>query len=70
MDREPTISKVIYNGLNKKFEAINEIIAREIINHVTGVNLSSGYILHVGGNQWYKNRVGVVKIYDAWRLKI
>jgi glycosyltransferase involved in cell wall biosynthesis len=28
-----------------------------------------GYILHVGGNQWYKNRIGVVKIYNEWRAR-
>jgi glycosyltransferase involved in cell wall biosynthesis len=25
--------------------------------------LKKGFILHVGGNQWYKNRLGVVQIY-------
>ena len=25
------------------------------------------YILHVGGNQFYKNRMGVIEIYDQWR---
>jgi glycosyltransferase involved in cell wall biosynthesis len=29
--------------------------------------LSSGYILHIGGNQYYKNRKGAVEIYEAWR---
>ncbi|MBT8318893.1 MAG: glycosyltransferase, partial [Gramella sp.] len=26
-----------------------------------------GYLLHVGGNQFYKNRKGVIEIYNAWR---
>jgi len=69
LGHKPAISKVIYNGLNKKFESIDAEIGREIISNLTGVNLSGGYILHVGGNQWYKNRIGVVKIYDAWCLK-
>jgi len=69
LDRKPALSKVIYNGLNKKFEPIASNTAREIIGNKIGLNLSNGYILHVGGNQWYKNRVGVVKIYNAWRAK-
>src|SRR5260221_1639689 len=32
-----------------------------------GIDLSEGYILHVGGNQWYKNRMGVIEIYNSWR---
>lgn len=30
----------------------------------------SSYILHVGGNQWYKNRAGVIQIYKALRAKM
>lgn len=63
----PPISEVVYNGLNNEFVRLNETHAREIIAKKTGIGTSAGYILHVGGNQWYKNRVGVVKIYSAWR---
>ena len=28
------------------------------------INLSHGFIFHVGGNQWCKNRIGVCKIYE------
>jgi glycosyltransferase involved in cell wall biosynthesis len=64
---DPTVSKVIYNGLNKKFTVINAEQARQIIGQQIGIDLTNGYILHVGGNLWYKNRVGVVEIYSAWR---
>ena len=33
------------------------------------MDLSAGYVLHVGGNSWYKNRRGVIEIYEAWRSK-
>src|SRR5690606_6417880 len=33
----------------------------------TSLDLKEGYILHVGGNDWYKNRGGVIEIYNAWR---
>jgi glycosyltransferase involved in cell wall biosynthesis len=31
------------------------------------IDVTSGYILHVGGNQWYKNRLGVIQVYSAFR---
>jgi glycosyltransferase involved in cell wall biosynthesis len=27
---------------------------------------ANGFVLHVGGNQWYKNRAGVLEIYAAY----
>lgn len=67
LGRTPSISRIVYNGLNKKFKVLKQEEARQILSNQTGIDLSSGYILHVGGNQWYKNRVGVIKIYSAWR---
>jgi glycosyltransferase involved in cell wall biosynthesis len=67
LGRAPSISKVVYNGLNKKFKVIEQERARQILADQADINLNNGYILHVGGNQWYKNRIGVVKIYSAWR---
>lgn len=60
-------SKVVYNGLNQSFEAKDVTIARNEISKKTGLDLKTGYLLHIGGNQWYKNRLGVIEIYDAWR---
>lgn len=63
----PQLSEVVYNGLNQLFTVQDSAKCRETLSAYTGIDLSGGYILHVGGNQWYKNRVGVIKIYDAWR---
>lgn len=60
-------SDVVYNGLNQSFEAKNPATARSYIGHKIGLDLNQGYLLHIGGNQWYKNRLGVIEIYDAWR---
>ncbi len=60
-------STVVYNGLNKSFKVKDVVEARMEISQKTGLNLAKGYLLHIGGNQWYKNRVGVIEIYDAWR---
>ena len=64
---EPTRSELVLNGLNQSFEPIDPNHARAIVGGETGLDVRSGYLLHVGGNQWYKNRVGVIEIYDAWR---
>jgi glycosyltransferase involved in cell wall biosynthesis len=66
---EPKLSAVVYNGLNKSYSPQDIDSARALLGNKIGVNLSAGYILHVGGNMWYKNRIGVVDIYHSWRLK-
>ncbi|MBT0812292.1 glycosyltransferase family 4 protein [Litoribacter ruber] len=63
----PNLSEVVYNGINKKFSPMNQNIAQKDLSEILGIDLSKGFILHVGGNQWYKNREGVIEIYDAWR---
>ncbi len=63
----PKISEVVYNGLNQTFVKQNAADARLLLTKHLDIDLTKGYILHVGGNQWYKNRPGVIEIYDAWR---
>lgn len=61
------ISQVVYNGLNQNFEpAANKTQLREALSNRYGIDLSMGYILHVGGNVFYKNKLGVLEIYDQW----
>src|SRR5260221_279592 len=64
---KPKLCEVVYNGLNRSFNYINPIEARMLFGKTKGIDLSEGYILHVGGNQWYKNRMGVIEIYNSWR---
>lgn len=63
----PQVSEVVYNGLNNNFIPLDVNTSRQTIGKIIGSDILNGYILHVGGNQWYKNRKGVVAIYDAWR---
>ena len=63
----PASSAMIYNGLNQDFALHDVASARRAVGQATGLDLRAGYLLHVGGNQWYKNRLGVVELYDAWR---
>ncbi len=63
----PHISEVVYNGLNGAFCSGSVGEARQSMGRICERDLRSGYLLHVGGNQHYKNRPGVVAVYDAWR---
>jgi glycosyltransferase involved in cell wall biosynthesis len=60
-------SEVVYNGLNQNFNNGSTVEARALLSKQLNLDLSYGYLLHVGGNQWYKNRKGVIEIYEAWR---
>lgn len=63
----PKVSEVVYNGFNQKFKPGNDKKAREVLTRKWNIDLTNGFILHVGGNQFYKNRKGVVQIYEIWR---
>jgi hypothetical protein len=66
LPQPPQVSEVVYNGLNYPFRAM-ELAERLALLQKVGVEISGpGHVLHVGGNQWYKNRPGVLKIYRAY----
>ncbi len=63
---------VVPNGLNYSYRPMpaaeatiqfNALRARHRLPAGCKGNDRDRYILHVGGNQWYKNRVGVLRIY-------
>ncbi|MCX2485239.1 glycosyltransferase [Pedobacter sp. MR2016-24] len=64
-----TSTAVVYNGLDQSYRPFYHAKARRLITKETGIDLAAGYCLHVGGNQWYKNREGVIEIYTAWRAQ-
>lgn len=68
LGKTPEKSLVVYNGLNQQFApAADSTAARASLAQATGIALNSGFLLHVGGNAWYKNRLGVLEIYEQWR---
>lgn len=67
LDFTPDVSEVVYNGVNTSFKPTSIVDARALLKTTFNIETSSGYILHVGGNQWYKNRSGIIEIYDQWR---
>lgn len=58
---------VICNGLNYPYQPMTEKRADMVLSKLFSARgiptLSSGYILHLGGNSWYKNRKGVILAY-------
>ncbi|MBC7689131.1 MAG: glycosyltransferase family 4 protein [Aquabacterium sp.] len=64
---KPHCLKVVYNGMNQVFEPGNAAHNRAELAEKTRLNLVNGFVLHVGGNDWYKNRIGVIEIYNSWR---
>lgn len=52
---------VFPNTLNWNYRPISAM--PENLANRLGLKLEEPYFLHVGGNQWYKNRVGVVRIF-------
>ena len=68
LSKKAKISRVVYNGLNQNFEPTENITAlRLALSNTYSIDLSEGYILHVGGNAFYKNKLGVLEIYEQWR---
>jgi len=65
----PKKSEVVYNGLNQSFFPRPQTEARRLLGNRIQLDVTSGFLLHVGGNFWYKNRLGVIEIYDSWRAK-
>lgn len=62
----PRRSEVLHNALNYRFAPQNRNTALKTLEGVIPATFRNGYILHVGGNQWYKNRSGVLSIYREY----
>ena len=65
----PIASDVVYNGLHKPFHSIDPVKARAGFGEKTKLDLTDGYLLHVGANTWYKNRAGVLGDFVAFKLR-
>ncbi|MEO8419380.1 MAG: glycosyltransferase family 1 protein [Methylophilaceae bacterium] len=62
----PEVSEVVYNGLNYPFRSMTQPEYEAALSSVGLPLPATGFLLHVGGNQWYKNREGVLEIYEAY----
>lgn len=62
---EPLTSEVVYNGLNYPHRRLDRDTAQRVLG-AAGLHADErGFLLHVGGGQWYKNTAGVVQLYAA-----
>lgn len=61
----PVTSEVVYNGLNHAYLPQEESVALQTLRDAGLPATDAGYLLHVGGGQWYKNSVGVVRLYGV-----
>lgn len=60
------IIKVIHHSLNWPYSPANKDAIAEAKRSI-GLTIGIPYFLHVGGNQWYKNRLGVMALFAALR---
>jgi len=65
LGRIPSRSVTVYNPLNNPFFPLPHEVALSRLAEWRS-ELAGGYLVHVGGDQWYKNRPGVVAIYRAY----
>ncbi|MBT9463097.1 glycosyltransferase family 1 protein [Hydrogenophaga sp.] len=62
----PDTAEVVYNGLNQRFARTPSATARSLLR-VAGLPVpDDGLLLHVSGNQWYKNVIGILHIYARY----
>jgi len=57
---------VVHNALNQSFTPKPHSECQAILAKAR-IPFDRPFIFHVGGNQWYKNRIGVVRIFRALR---
>jgi glycosyltransferase involved in cell wall biosynthesis len=62
----PLTSEVVYNGLNYPYKPMSELEAIPLLTKANLPATSKGFLLHLGGSQWYKNLAGVMYIYKEY----
>lgn len=60
--------RIVFNSLNYSFRLIDFSVAEAEVSQL-GVSSADGWLLHVGGGQWYKNTIGVLKIYHEYAAR-
>ena len=72
-NRDPDHTSCIYNGLNYPYRPMELAEAQERMRLLpprqSASEAAKPFLLHVGGNQWYKNRLGVLEIFASLRAR-
>jgi len=66
--RSESSTPCIYNGLNYQYSPMDKAQAFQRLETLTK-DAVHPFFLHVGGNQWYKNRPGVLQIFECLRSR-
>lgn len=67
LHQEPApLVQVVPNGLNYPFCPLEPGVAVQRLQAAGIDDVSPGMLVHIGGNQWYKNREGVLALYEAY----
>jgi glycosyltransferase involved in cell wall biosynthesis len=65
-EANPARSNVVYNGLNYPYRQMPFEKAIQTLSGAGMQGLEQGFVMHIGGSQWYKNKLGVVSIYKQY----
>ena len=66
--RPPESSEVIYNSLGYPYAPMPRGLAMERMDAL-GYDARTPFFLHVGGDAWYKNRLGLMQIFEHLRTQ-
>src|SRR5579872_4538109 len=66
LTRTPAVSEVIHNGLNHPFRPMGIKERSSLLSTIAPETPDDFLVMHIGGNQWYKNRSGVLEIYRSY----
>jgi glycosyltransferase involved in cell wall biosynthesis len=66
----PMTSDVVYNGLNFPYAPLAFEDAQRILRSADLTLPPAGFVLHVGGGQWYKNLPGIIAIYSQYASQV
>lgn len=67
LPKAPQHSEQIYNAVDAQFSPGNPATALKTLEQEVQTSLVDGFVLHVGGNTFYKNRVGVIQAFTAYK---
>ena len=72
-NRDPDHTSCVYNGLNYPYRPMEPAEAQErmrlLLARQSASEAAKPFLLHVGGNQWYKNRLGVLEVFARLRAR-